>query len=95
MNPIVRHAKGAFTGADRERMGLWEEADGGTILLDEITETSLLFQVKLLRALQQGEIRRVGSNRTLKVDVRVIAATNCDIEEEVRQGRFRQDLMYA
>jgi DNA-binding NtrC family response regulator len=75
-------------------MGLWEEADGGTILLDEITETSLLFQVKLLRALQQGEIRRVGSNRTLKVDLRVIAATNCDIEEEVRLGRFRQDLMY-
>ncbi len=91
---LFGHAKGAFTGADRERMGLWEEADGGTILLDEITETSLLFQVKLLRALQQGEIRRVGSNRTLKVDVRVIAATNRDIEEEVRQGRFRQDLMY-
>ena len=91
---LFGHAKGAFTGADRERMGLWEEADGGTILLDEITETSPLFQVKLLRALQQGEIRRVGSNRTLKVDVRVIAATNRDIEEEVRQGRFRQDLMY-
>jgi DNA-binding NtrC family response regulator len=91
---LFGHSKGAFTGADRERMGLWEEADGGTILLDEITETSLLFQVKLLRALQQGEIRRVGSNRTLKVDVRVIAATNCDIEEEVRQRRFRQDLMY-
>ncbi len=91
---LFGHAKGAFTGADRERMGLWEEADGGTILLDEITETSLLFQVKLLRALQQGEIRRVGSNRTLKVDVRVIAATNCDIEDEVRQKRFRQDLMY-
>jgi transcriptional regulator with GAF, ATPase, and Fis domain len=91
---LFGHAKGAFTGADRERMGLWEEADGGTILLDEITETSPLFQVKLLRALQQGEIRRVGSNKTLKVDVRVIAATNRDIEEEVRQGRFRQDLMY-
>jgi DNA-binding NtrC family response regulator len=91
---LFGHAKGAFTGADRERMGLWEEADGGTILLDEITETSPLFQVKLLRALQQGEIRRVGSNKTLKVDVRVIAATNRDIEEEVKQGRFRQDLMY-
>ncbi|MBC7900809.1 MAG: sigma-54-dependent Fis family transcriptional regulator [Saprospiraceae bacterium] len=91
---LFGHAKGSFTGADRERMGLWEEADGGTIFLDEITETNPLFQVKLLRALQQGEIRRVGSNRTAKVDVRVIAATNCDIEEEVRAGRFRQDLMY-
>jgi len=91
---LFGHAKGSFTGADRERVGLWEEADGGTILLDEITETSPMFQVKLLRALQQGEIRRVGSNRTLKVDVRVIAATNRDVEEETRQGRFRQDLMY-
>lgn len=91
---LFGHAKGSFTGADRERVGLWEEANGGTILLDEITETSPMFQVKLLRVLQQGEIRRVGSNRTLKVDVRVIAATNRDIEEEVREGRFRQDLMY-
>jgi len=91
---LFGHAKGSFTGADRERVGLWEEASGGTILLDEITETSPMFQVKLLRALQQGEIRRVGSNRTLPVDVRAIAATNRDIEEEMRQGRFRQDLMY-
>lgn len=91
---LFGHARGAFTGADRERTGLWEEADSGTIFLDEITETSPLFQIKLLRALQEGEIRRVGSNRTIKVDVRVIAATNRDIEEEVRQGRFRQDLMY-
>ena len=91
---LFGHAKGAFTGAERDRRGLWEEADGGTIFLDEITETSQLFQVKLLRALQQREIRRVGSNQTVKVDVRVIAATNRDIEEEVRQGRFRQDLMY-
>jgi two-component system response regulator AtoC len=91
---LFGHARGSFTGADRERMGLWEEADGGTIFLDEITETSPLFQVKLLRALQQGEIRRVGSNRTQKIDVRVIAATNRDIEEEVKEGRFRQDLMY-
>lgn len=91
---LFGHARGSFTGADRERVGLWEEADGGTIFLDEITETSPLFQVKLLRALQEGEIRRVGSNRTIKVDVRVIAATNRDIEEEVKAGNFRQDLMY-
>jgi two-component system response regulator AtoC len=91
---LFGHTKGSFTGADRERIGLWEEADGGTIFLDEITETNPLFQVKLLRALQEGEIRRVGSNRTVKVDVRVIAATNRDIEGEVQSGRFRQDLMY-
>ena len=91
---LFGHGKGSFTGADRERVGLWEEADGGTIFLDEVTETSPLFQVKLLRVLQQGEIRRVGSNRTIKVDARVIAATNRDIGEEVAAGRFRQDLMY-
>ena len=91
---LFGHTSGAFNGADRDRTGLWEEVDGGTILLDEITETNPLFQVKLLRTLQQGEIRRVGSNRPLKVDVRVIAATNRDVEEEVGHGRFRQDLMY-
>lgn len=91
---LFGHAKGAFTGADRERVGLWEEADGGAIFLDEITETSPLFQVKILRALQENEIRRVGSNKTQKVDVRVIAATNRDIEGEVKKERFRQDLMY-
>ncbi len=91
---LFGHARGAFTGADRERLGLWEEADGGTIFLDEITETTPQFQVKLLRVLQQGEIRRVGANRTLKVDVRVIAATNRHIEIEAEAGRFRQDLMY-
>lgn len=91
---LFGHAKGSFTGANRERVGLWEEANGGTIFLDEVTETSPLFQVKLLRVLQQGEIRRVGSNRTIKVDARVIAATNRDIGEEVAAGRFRQDLMY-
>ncbi|MFN2393743.1 MAG: sigma 54-interacting transcriptional regulator, partial [Pyrinomonadaceae bacterium] len=91
---LFGHARGSFTGASSERVGLWEEADGGTLFLDEITETNQLFQVKLLRALQQGEIRRVGSNQSKKLDVRVIAATNRDVEEEVRGNRFRQDLMY-
>jgi two-component system response regulator AtoC len=91
---LFGHAKGSFTGADRDRVGLWEEADGGTIFLDEITETSLLFQVKLLRVLQEREIRRVGSNETRKVDVRVIAASNRDVEGEVTAGRFRNDLFY-
>lgn len=91
---LFGHAKGSFTGADRERAGLWEAADGGSIFLDEITETTPLFQVKLLRALQEGEIRRVGSNHSHKVNVRVIAATNRTIENEVSEGRFRQDLMY-
>jgi DNA-binding NtrC family response regulator len=71
-----------------------EEADRGTILLDEITETSPAFQVKLLRALQEGEVRRVGSNKTQKVDVRVIAASNRDVDKEVDAGRFRKDLFY-
>ena len=91
---LFGHVRGSFTGADRDRRGLLQEADGGTILLDEITETTPAFQVKLLRALQEGEIRRVGSNHTIRVDVRVIAATNRDVELEVREGRFRQDLFY-
>ena len=91
---LFGHVKGSFTGADRDRKGLWEEADKGTIFLDEITETAPAFQVKLLRALQQGEIRRVGSNQTLKVDVRVIAASNRDVEAEVEAGQFRKDLFY-
>jgi two-component system, NtrC family, response regulator AtoC len=91
---LFGHMKGSFTGADRDRRGLWEEADGGTVFLDEITETTPAFQVKLLRALQEGEIRRVGSNKTQRVDVRVIAASNREVEEEVKAGRFRQDLFY-
>lgn len=91
---LFGHVKGSFTGAERDRRGLWEEADGGTVFLDEITETTPAFQVKLLRALQEGEIRRVGSNQTTRVDVRVIAASNRDVEQEVEAGRFRKDLFY-
>ncbi|HEV2913624.1 MAG TPA: sigma-54 dependent transcriptional regulator [Pyrinomonadaceae bacterium] len=91
---LFGHVRGSFTGATVDRRGLWEEADGGTVFLDEITETNPAFQVKLLRALQEGELRRVGSNRLVHVDVRVIAATNRDAEHEQREGRFRQDLLY-
>ena len=91
---LFGHVRGSFTGATVDRRGLWQEADRGTVFLDEITETTPAFQVKLLRALQEGEIRRVGSNQTQRVDVRVIAATNRDADDEVRQGRFRQDLLY-
>ena len=91
---LFGHVRGSFTGATVDRRGLWQEADHGTVFLDEITETSLAFQVKLLRSVQEGEVRRVGSNQTQRFDVRVLAATNRDAEEEVRDGRFRQDLLY-
>ncbi|HZH92073.1 MAG TPA: sigma-54 dependent transcriptional regulator [Pyrinomonadaceae bacterium] len=91
---LFGHVRGSFTGATIDRRGLWQEAHLGTIFLDEITETTPAFQVKLLRALQEGEIRRVGSNHTLQVDVRVIAATNRDVESEMRERSFRQDLLY-
>jgi DNA-binding NtrC family response regulator len=91
---LFGHTKGAFTGAVFDRRGLWEEADGGTLFLDEIGETSPAMQVKLLRALQEGEIKRVGSSQTKKVDVRVIAATNRNLEDEVKKGNFREDLFY-
>ncbi|MBI5164059.1 MAG: sigma-54-dependent Fis family transcriptional regulator, partial [Magnetospirillum sp.] len=86
--------KGAFTGAYEDRIGLFEQADGGTIFLDEIGETSPAFQVKLLRVLQEGEIRPLGARLTRKVNVRVIAATNRNLEEEVRDKQFRRDLYY-
>ncbi len=86
--------KGAFTGAYQDRVGLFELADGGTIFLDEIGETSAAFQVKLLRVLQEGEIRPLGAQRPRKVDVRVISATNRDLTAEVAAGRFRRDLYY-
>src|SRR6266850_1275658 len=91
---LFGHTRGSFTGADRDRRGLWEEGDEGTVFLDEITETSLSFQVKLLRVLQEGEVRRVGSNQTQRLSVRVIASSNRNVEAEVKAGRFREDLYY-
>jgi len=86
--------RGAFTGATASRAGRFERADGGTLFLDEIGTLSLVSQGKLLRALQQGEVERVGGTRTLKLDVRVVAATNVDLQEEVGAGRFREDLYF-
>ena len=91
---LFGHEKGAFTGAVSRKVGRFELADGGTIFLDEIGELSLDLQVKLLRVLQEGELERVGGSRTIKVDVRVIAATNQDLEAAVAEGRFRADLFY-
>jgi DNA-binding NtrC family response regulator len=88
------HVRGSFTGAIAEREGLFEEADGGTLFLDEVGELSGRGQAKLLRVIQEGEVRRVGENLPRKVDVRVIAATNRSLKDEVRQGRFRADLLY-
>lgn len=91
---LFGYKKGAFTGATHDKIGLFEEADTGTIFLDEITNTSLNFQARLLRVLQEGEIRRVGDNVTRKIDVRVIAATNRPLESMLQDGSFRSDLYY-
>ncbi|MCE9614486.1 MAG: sigma 54-interacting transcriptional regulator [Lentisphaerae bacterium] len=91
---LFGHEKGAFTGAVTARRGLFEDADGGTIFLDEIGELSLVMQVKLLRVLQEQEFMRVGGNKQIKVDVRVIAATNRDLEAAVKEGAFREDLYF-
>jgi len=91
---LFGHARGSFTGAVTARKGLFEEADGGTFFFDEIVETPLTFQAKLLRAIQEKEIRRVGENKPIPVDVRLIAATNQDLTSAIAEKRFRQDLYY-
>jgi len=91
---LFGHVAGSFTGAIRDRAGKFEIADGGTLFLDEIGELPLTVQSKLLRALQQGEIQRVGSDRRLRVDVRILAATNADLRQRIAEGRFREDLYY-
>ncbi|MEM9381483.1 MAG: sigma-54 dependent transcriptional regulator, partial [Planctomycetota bacterium] len=91
---LFGHERGAFTGADRQRLGRFELADGGTLLLDEVGEISPAMQAKLLRVLQEDEFERVGGQKTLKVDVRIIASTNRDLAREVAAGSFREDLYY-
>lgn len=91
---LFGHEKGAFTGAVNQHKGRFEQADGGTLFLDEIGEISPAFQAKLLRVLQEGELQRVGGSKTIKVDVRIIAATNRDLEADVAAGEFREDLYY-
>jgi DNA-binding NtrC family response regulator len=91
---LFGHAKGAFTGAVASKRGIFEEAGGGTVFLDEIGDVGGKMQAQLLRVLQEGEIRRVGGAEAIKVDVRVVAATNRELEEEVKEGRFREDLYF-
>jgi len=91
---LFGHERGAFTGADRRRIGRFEEADGGTLFIDEVGDIPVSAQAKLLRAIQEGEISRLGSNEVIKVDVRIIAATHRDLERMMEEGSFREDLFY-
>lgn len=91
---LFGHSKGAFTDAVKERMGRFEYADGGTIFLDEIAEIPVQMQLQLLRIIQEGAFERLGESQTRKVDVRIIAATNVNIEEAIKNGTFREDLYY-
>ncbi|CAI8165692.1 MAG: Transcriptional regulatory protein ZraR [Polaribacter sp. SA4-10] len=91
---LFGHVKGSFTGANKDRAGKFEAANGGTIFLDEIGDMSLSAQAKVLRALQENKIQRVGSDRDIKVDVRIIAATNKDLKKEISEGKFREDLYH-
>ncbi len=91
---LFGHMKGSFTGAHKDKKGKFEQANGGTLFLDEVGDLSLAAQAKVLRALQENKISRVGSDKDIRVDVRVIAATNKDLREEIRQGRFREDLFH-
>src|SRR5439155_7070453 len=91
---LFGHEKGAFTGADKQRIGRFEQADGGTLFLDEVGDMSASTQAKILRVLQEHEFERLGGTRTLRVDVRIIAATNRNLSQMVQEGKFREDLFY-
>ena len=91
---LFGHEKGAFTGAIARRIGKFEEAEGGTLLLDEISEIDVRLQAKLLRVLQERELTRVGSNASLKINVRILATSNRNLQEEVKKGTFREDLFF-